>query len=220
MLIPPEVLIAGAVVGTVAAVVGTVLFLDRKRRALLEEYALVRGFRFEPERPGEERRYEGVFELFTQGRSRKWGNTISGKRGDAAFTAFEYQWVTGSGKHSTTNRIGAIVWDLEDATLPSFSLAPEGWFSRLGEIFGMQDIDFPDAAEFSRTYRLKGTDEGAIRAYFTPDIRQFFAVTPDQQVAGGGRFLFWYRFGRLPDPDELDEWLEQGSHIRRRFLKK
>jgi hypothetical protein len=209
--------------GGVAALLGAAALIaraqQRKRRAAYEEYSLVRGFTFEPERPEGERRFRDAFEPFNQGRRRTWSYTISGTRNRAPFTAFEYTWVTGSGKNSSTHRIGGVVWERDGVTLPTFALSPEGWFSRLGQMFGMQDIDFSESPEFSRGYRLKGPDENGIRSLFTPEIRQFFAATPEQYVAGGGRFLFWWRNLHLPTADQLDEWLEQGDQVRRRFFK-
>jgi hypothetical protein len=209
--------------GGVAAVLGVAALvarsLERKRRAAYEEYSLVRGFTFEPERSDGERRFGDVFGPFTEGRRRQWGYTISGTKNRAPFVVFEYSWVTGSGKNSSKNRLGAMLWERDGLALPTFALSPEGWFSRLGAMLGMQDIDFAESPEFSRAYRLKGPDEAAIRSLFTPEIRQFFAATPKQLVAGGGRFLFWWRSMRLPVADQLDEWLEQGDQVRRRFLK-
>jgi hypothetical protein len=98
-------------------------------------------------------------------------------------------------------------------------LTPEGWFTRLGAVFGMQDIDFVDSPEFSRAYRLRGRDESAIRELFGTEMRRFFEASPQQRVAGGGRFLFWWRDARLPQAEALDEWLEQGDQVRRRFFK-
>ena len=210
-------------VGGLAVMLGGLGFLlaarNRKRRAAYIEYSLIRGFTFENERPEGERRYADAFEPFTVGRSRKWGHTISGIRNQSAFTAFEYRWTTGSGKSSHTHWIGGIVWERERAVFPKFTLSPEGWVSRLGQIFGMQDIDFVESPEFSRMYQLKGPDEPLIRQLFSTEIRRFFEATPNQHVAGGGPFLFWFKHGQLPSIDELDEWLEQGDHVRRRFFK-
>lgn len=218
-MIPLSLLVIG---GSIAVAAGGYLVWrarERKRRAAYEEFCLVRGFTFEAERPHGELRFADAFDPFTQGRRRTWGYTISGTRNRGPFTAFEYKWVTGSGKHSTTHCIGGIVWERENSTLPKFALSPEGWFSRLGEVFGMQDIDFDESPDFSRAYRLKSPDEGGVRVVLTPEIRQFFAATPDQHVAGGGRFLFWWQSGRLPAADRLDEWLERGDQVRRRFFK-
>jgi len=45
-------------------------------------------------------------------------------------------------------------------------------------------------------------------------------VTLGQHVAAGGRFLFWWVDGRLPNAEQLDEWLELGDQVRRRFFKR
>src|SRR5688572_30334630 len=210
------------VMGGVAALVGAIAIIhnirERKRRASYEEFCGIRGFTFEAERPEGERRFRDAFEQFNQGHGRKWTHTITGSKNDSPFTTFEYQWVTGSGKHSSTHHIHGIIWERDDVSFPKFQLSPEGWFSKLGQMFGMQDVDFADSPEFSSAYRLKGSDEAAIRQLFTPEIRQFFAATPEQSVAGGGRFLFWWSNGHLPPADHLDEWLEKGDHVRRRFF--
>lgn len=217
-MIEPQFLI----IGGVAALVGVVALVSRaqqrKRRAAYEEFSMVRGFTFEPERPEGERRFRDVFEPFNEGRRRTWGYTISGTKNQEPFIAFEYQWVTGSGKHSSARRLSGIVWERDDISFPKFALSPEGWFSRLGELFGMHDIDFPESPAFSKAYRLKGPDESSIRQLFTTEIRRFLEATPDQYLAGGGRFLLWWRGRQLPPADELDEWLEQGDQVRRRFL--
>lgn len=211
------------VFGGLAVMLGGMALLNttrnRKRRAAFAEYSLIRGFTFEDKRPNGERRYADAFESFNAGHRRTWGNTISGTKNQAPFTAFEYRWTTGGGKSSQTHSICGIVWEHDRDSLPKFALSPEGWFARLGQVFGMQDIDFDESPEFSRMYRLKGPNEPLIRQLFTTEIRRFFEATPKQCVAGGGRFLFWFRNGVLPSPDELDEWLEQGDHVRRRFFK-
>jgi hypothetical protein len=38
-------------------------------------------------------------------------------------------------------------------------------------------------------------------------------------VIGGGRFLIWWLDAKLPAVERLDEWLEQGDQVRRRFFK-
>jgi hypothetical protein len=209
--------------GGIAVMLGGMSLLNaarnRKRREAYAEYSLVRGFTFEEKRPNGERRYADAFEPFSAGHRRTWGYTISGTKNQAAFTAFEYRWVTGSGKSSSAHRIGGIVWERDTDALPKFALSPENWLSRVGQVFGMQDIDFDESPEFSKMYRLKGPNEPLIRKLFTSEIRRFFEATPKQQVAGGGRFLFWFRHGPMPPVDEFDEWLEQGDHVRRRFFQ-
>ena len=219
-MIAPVWLIGGGLTGLMGAIALYQHVRQRKRREALTEYCQIRGFTFEPKRPGGERRFRDVFEPFQQGQDNSWRNTISGAKNGAPFIAFEYVWTTGSGRSRRTHHRSGLIWESDAVSFPKFALAPEGWFSRLGEFFGLQDIDFTDAPEFSQAYRLTGPNESAIRQLFTPEIRQFLAATPDQHVTGGGRFLIWWFDSELPAADELDEWLERGDHVRRRFFTK
>jgi len=217
MVAPEFVFIGGA------AVIGGAVWMfqrasARKRREAYTEYCLIRGFQYNPQQPDGERRFRDGFEPFQHGNSKSWRNTIAGVKNGAAFTAFEYQWTTGSGKSRRTNTRSGIIWERGDAGLPRFELQPEDLLSRLRNLFGTKDIDFFDSPEFSKAYRLEGPDESAIRKLFTPEIRRFFESTLDQRVTAGGRFLIWWFSSKLPDAAALDEWLEQGDHVRRRFF--
>jgi len=213
----PEYIAAGlAALVTVAGLVSYVW--DRKRAKAYAEFCLARGFKFEPQKREGERRFREVFDDFKRGGSEAWRNTISGEKNDIPFIAFEYVWTEG-GKHSHTENRCGMIWESDDVSFPKFALMPEGWFSKIGALFGMKDIDFPDSPEFSDRYRLIGINESGIRELFTPEIRQFFAATSNQQVVGGGRFLIWWFDDTLPSIKGLDEWLEKGDHVRRRFFK-
>src|SRR5436853_1892807 len=128
---------------------------NRRRRAY-ETFCFERGYRFEPERPGEEARHVATCPVFSEGHRRTWGFTIVGTSGGTPFTAFEYKWTTGSGKNSQTHRIGGLLWTVE-RSLPQFLLTPEGLWARLAAYFGGQAIDFPEAPEFSSAYRVPGS---------------------------------------------------------------
>lgn len=216
-MIEPWILVGGGL-----AVVGAAAWFqrarERKRRDAFAEYSLIRGYTYEPQRAEGERRFRAAFEIFTQGDNDSWRNTITGTKNQAPFTAFEYVWQTGSGKSRRTHTISGMIWERDDISLPKFTLAPEGWFSRLGDWFRKRDIDFVESPDFSRVYQLKGADEQAVRALFTPELRRFFEATPNQKVNGGGSFLFWWFDEKLPSVERLDEWLEQGDHVRRRFF--
>lgn len=216
-MIEPWLLIGGGL-----AVAGAAVWYqrvrERKRREAYAEYSLTRGFTYEPQRADGASRFRDAFEVFKQGGKDSWRNAITGTKNRAPFTAFEYVWHTGSGKSRHTHVVSGLIWERDDVSLPTFTLMPEGWFSRLGDWFSKRDIDFVESPEFSQVYQLKGPDEPAIRQLFTADLRRFFEATPNQKVNGGGRFLFWWSDKALPAPDKLDEWLELGDHVRRRFF--
>ncbi len=220
MMVAPQLIFIGG-----AAVIGGAVWMftrarARKRREAYTEYCLIRGFHYDPQHPEGERRFRDVFEPFQRGSSKSWRNTITGTRNGAAFTAFEYVWTTGSGKSRSTHTRSGMIWERDDARFPRFELWPEDLLSRLRKLFGARDIDFFDSPEFSKAYHLKGPDESAIRALFTQEIRRFFESTPAQRVTAGGPFLIWWFNSSLPDAAKLDEWLERGDHVRRRFFDK
>jgi hypothetical protein len=219
MLIEPQWVILGGM--AVLATGGLLLAraAERKRREGLEGFCLMRGFRFEASRPGAEAPLAEFFEPFRSGHSRKWGYTLSGAVGGRSVTAFEYAWVTGGGKSSHRHAIHAMLWETPGGRLPAFTLGPENLLTRLAGVFGGQDIDFADTPEFSNAYRLRGPDEAAIRAFLTPALRQYLALAPAQQIAAGGTHVLWWRGGRLPKPDQLEQFLMEGDALARQLLK-
>jgi len=215
--VPPAVLIGGIV-----AVVGGLLWLavamEKKRREALEQFCMMRGFTFERERKDGWRAYQAAVPLFDSGGRRRWGYTIAGRVGKRAFTAFEYAYTVSSGRNSQTYRFRVMCWETGDKKLPLFSISPEGFWKRLGQKLGRQDIDFDDDPTFSEAYELRGPDEAAIRAAFTPRTRGVLGATPGQHAASSGNHLFWWKSGRLPKPDDLDPFFMQGESIARVFL--
>jgi len=209
--------------GGVAALAGGGFLLaraaERKRREALEQFCLMRGFRFEEERPGAEAALAALFEPFRSGHSRKWGYTLTGAFSGRPITAFEYRWVTGGGKSSQTHVVHGILWESVNAHLPAFTLGPENFLTRIAAVFGAQDIDFDDTPDFSSAYRLRGKDEAAIRAFLTPALRQYLALAPGQRMAADGARLLWWRDGRLPKPDQLEQLLMEGDAVARKLLK-
>lgn len=219
MLIEPQWLIIGGVGALLGAGALVARAAERKRREALEQFCLMRGFRFEAERAGAEETLATLCEQFRSGHSRKWGYTLTGQVSSHPVTVFEYRWVTGGGKSSHRHSLHAILWDAPGGRFPTFTLTPENLLTRLAAAFGGQDIDFDDSPEFSKAYRLRGVDEAAIRAFLTPDLRQVMALTPGQQIAAAGTRFLWWRNGRLPKPDQMDQFLMEGDSLARRFLK-
>jgi hypothetical protein len=219
MLIEPQWIVLGGGAVLIAGGVFLARTAERKRREALEAFCLMRGFRFEAGRPGAEKALAALFEPFRSGHSRKWGYTLTGVVSGRPLTAFEYAWVTGGGKSSHRHAIHGILWETPGGRLPAFTLGRENLLTRLAGVFGAQDIDFADAPEFSSAYRLRGEDEAAIRAFLTPDLRQYLTLSPGQQIAASGAHFLWWRNGRLPRPDQLEQFLMEGDALARRFLK-
>ena len=222
-MIPAAAFVALAAIPVV--IVGAFLLTERRRRDALQQYTEQRGYQFERRRPGVPQELAEVFPIFRRGHRRSWGSTITGQVGGKPFTAFEYVYVTGGGNSSHRHALAMMLWEAPDVNLPRFSLAPEGFWARVAQRFGKQDFDFEGDEEFSRGYELQGDDEASVRALFTPARRAYLsAAGPDGQVqrhhlvAAGSRLLWWRR-GRLPVPDEMDQFLADGDRVRRLFME-
>ncbi len=214
---PPAVLIGG-IVAVIGGLIWLAVAMEKKRREALEQFCMMRGFTFERERKDAWRTYQAAVPLFDSGSRRRWGYTIAGRVGKRAFTAFEYAYTVSSGRNSQTYRFRVMCWETGDKKLPLFAISPEGFWKRLGQKLGRQDIDFDDDPTFSEAYELRGPDEAAIRGAFTPRIRGVLGATPGQHAASSGDYLFWWKSGRLPKPDDLDPFFMEGESIARVFL--
>ena len=223
-MIPPAAIIAIAVAIPVG-IVGVLAVAEKRRREALQQYGEQRGYQFERKRRGAEQVLADEFPIFQRGHGRSWGCTITGQVGGKPFTAFEYVYVTGGGRSSHRHPLAMMLWEAPAVRLPRFSCVPEGFWNRLAQRFGKQDFDFEGDEEFSRGYELQGDDEAGVRALFTAARRAYLsAAGPDGRIerhhlAGAGYRLLWWRTGRLPVPDEMDQFIADGDRMRRLFME-
>lgn len=120
-------------------------------------------------------------------------------------------------------------WPLLAALGVAVALIAVGYYSakRRREAYGVFaacEYSYP-VGKSRRSFRMmhwegeEALDEAAIRALFTPAVRQVFAHNRGHHVAGAGHHLFWWRLGTLPKPDELDAFLTEGDGIRRALVR-
>lgn len=114
--------------------------------------------------------------------------------------------------------VTAVVLRRGWAGLPAFQLYPKGLGQKLAALFGAQHVDFEDSPEFTRTYTLRGPDEGAIRRVFRNEVRDLFALNPGWHVeAGGGDFVVYRWADRSVRPRELPALVAQAVELREEF---
>src|SRR5438270_11086049 len=117
----------GVALTVVAAIALANRITTNRRRRAYETFCFERGYRFEPERPGEAARHVATCPVFSEGHRRTWGFTIVGTSGGTPFTAFAYKWTTASGKNSQTHRIGAPLRATEPALSQSLATPEDSW---------------------------------------------------------------------------------------------
>lgn len=151
------ILIVAAVIALI--IIGAVQ--AARRRKELAEWSRAQGFSFSPDSDyGMDSRYPD-FSCLHEGSSRYAYNVIEGEQKDRPICAFDYHYETYSadskGNRQTHHHyFSAVIVDTELRLRPLFIRA-EGFFDKVAEFFGFDDIDF-ESAEFSRKFCVKSKD--------------------------------------------------------------
>lgn len=143
------------------------------------------------------------FALFNQGHGKNIKNFMYGEANGVKAAVFDYVFITGSGKHQHTHHQSVTYLESPNLRLPYFSLRSEGFFTRIMQAFGYQDIDFGQRPEFSKLYLLRGQDEPHIRQTFNDGLLSFFESYQGTCVDGGNTQLFLFRAGHRVPPQEV-----------------
>ncbi len=155
--LPILILIAVVVVAALAAG----WYLSARRRKELDAWAASKGIGFSP---GHDRGMEAVFPHFDclrQGSNRYAYNIMHGAWKNREFTGFDYHYETYSysskgGRQTHHHHFSAVVL-VGPVRLKPLFIRPEGFFDKVTEFFGADDIDF-ESAEFSRKFFVKSPD--------------------------------------------------------------
>ncbi|MEX1229131.1 MAG: hypothetical protein WEB58_02750 [Planctomycetaceae bacterium] len=153
----------------------------KKRWEELSAWAASRGLVFHPDK---DRGFDDDFSEFShlrQGSSRYAYNIIEGRYNNFTFTAFDYHYETHStdskGRRQTHHHYftAAIV----EAGLPlkPLFIRSEGFFDKVTEFFGFDDIDF-ELAEFSREFHVKSPDRRWAFDVLHQESMEFLLASP------------------------------------------
>ena len=195
-----------------AALFGLPWLIERGRQKAYAAFCLTRGYQYVPSRSHAESQYADVVGMFKIGTNHTWRDELSGVFNGRPFTAFEYQYRTGGIRFRGVYIKAMIHWRLDRGILPHFTLVPAStYLFRVGRT--PEDIDFPEDKPFSKAYILTGSDQAAVRALFTPELRSALAAVPGQFVAAQAQDVFWWREGRLPRPGEFEAFLTEGDRV-------
>lgn len=202
----------------IGAVVGGVLLYnwwnEKRRRERLMQAALESGFQFEPEGTPLPVEAQLLSDVLSRGRDHQMKNILRGAAGGSEVLLFDYFFTEGSGRNSQTYKQTLAAFRVRGG-LPSFKLAPESWWHKLGAAFGYQDIDFDAHPEFSKRYLLRGKDEAAIRQLFHPGLVHYFETLPKHNlnVEGAGEWLLVYELNKRFEPQKLREFADERAQF-------
>lgn len=164
------VFVAFFILVVAAVIVGGICY-SSKRRKDLAAWAAVNGLSFNPDKDSAMDARFGEFSCLQEGHSRYAYNIMTGSWSDPgdkdaplpdgltelAVCAFDYQYVVGYGKNQQTHIFSVVVAD-SPIPLQPLLIRPEGFFDKVAEFFGADEIKF-ESAEFSRKFFVKSPDK-------------------------------------------------------------
>ena len=203
-----------------AGLVALILYADKRRSNKIQAIATRLGYTFRRKPTDADNTLIAGCNIANAGHSRSTSNILeAAESAELKITLFEYAYTIGYGKSS--QRYNQTVTRMQSTVfyLPGFILYPETIFSKLGKLFGGADINFPEAPAFSKKYILRGPDEAAIRALFTPTVLQFFEQRKALTIDSAGDTLFLHRANRRIKPEELESHIAEAKSVLALFFE-
>jgi hypothetical protein len=197
-----------------------VSYRDRERLRKIEEQARSLGWTFRRQPTSADNDLPIGCYLAETGRDPAVSNVLEVARTDELnFVLFDYKYTVSYGKseHSPQQTIARIKSPL--LKLPSFLLFPETIFSKVAKVFGQTDVNFPDSPAFSDQYILRGLDETALRAIFSPALRKALEPLDHLTIEGADDVLFIFRVERRVKAEELVARIEEDKKILALFFE-
>lgn len=130
---------------------------------------------------------------------------------------FDYQYTISTGKSSVTYKQTVFFVQSKQLNLPQFFLRPERFFHKIGNLFGIKDINFEEHPVFSEQYWLKGNSESLIRKTMNEDVLHFFTIEKEWNLEGLNYFLIFYKHKHLMGEEELVDFYQKGNEIVKLF---
>lgn len=154
------------------------------------------------------------FHLFRQGRWRQITNMLyrSDPMLQTEFYLFDYKFRRGKGR-AGDHRQTVFFAHSRLLALPVFSMRPEGLFEKIGQLIGIEDIDFEEFPEFSRQYYLRGDDPDYIRASMNDRVLHYFSREKNWYMEGVNYYLVLYRMNKLLPPGEIRRFFHKSLEI-------
>ncbi len=190
-------------------------YLERKRMLAMAGTCRLMDFTFTANLAKNDLKALEYLPIFKQGRGNTGRNRMDGRVGDCDVTVMDFRFVTGSGKNSRTWKQTLVILPDGGSELPDFQLCPENFLHRLGRLFGMQDLNFPEHPEFSKRYLLRGKDEAAVRALFSAELLEFLTQNQGWWVDAQNGTLVVYRKGKTKKPEAVPELVAHALRIQR-----
>jgi hypothetical protein len=208
------------IVAFIVAIFAVIIYFDRKRSAKLEAAAKALGFAFRRKPLPQDQTLVAGSALQAMGHGHRVRNIIEvPEREGARCTLFDFTYVVGHGKNSKTYTQTVARVESPKLNLPAFQLRPEGVLLKIAQSLGLRDFDFQEWPVFSKMYQLRGQDEAAVRAVFTPPILSYCEQNRGLWMSANGQFLWVHRERRRVKADEIAAFLASSLEVATLFLE-
>jgi hypothetical protein len=177
---------------------------DKKRRAMLQAFALSNGWTYVASDDSWCERFDGS--PFGEGQSHRASNILTGAYEGAPMVAFDYSYETSTtdskGNRSTTTHRFAICAIELRAALPRLELTPESTLTRLAGHLGMGDVEL-ESEDFNRRYRVSANDPKFAYDVLNPRTMAALLARPVLHMRLSGIDALCWESGRLEPADLL-----------------
>lgn len=211
-----EVLLIVAGVALIAVIAYYSWLAAKKRREAFQTWSAAHGWNYISQRD------RGTYERFrfldklNQGSNRYAFDRLSGEwegRNAEAFT-FHFETHSSDSKgHRRTHHhyIGIVAISIE-REFPELRIHPEGLFSKIGQFFGYDDIDF-ESVEFSKKFSVRSENKKLAFDFCNTGMMEYLLQHSKTALELEGNTLAIYDANRL-NPDEVEPYLNHLSKIR------
>lgn len=204
------VLVVAIATAVITALVVGHLIAQQRRNALAALAARL-GLKFCPDKDSDLADTLSFLDRLDQGRSRYVYNRLSGDYQGHPVMAFDFHYKTGSGKHTQHHHLSILTLKLS-RSFPELIITPEGFFSKIAQSFGYDDIDF-ESAEFSRTFCVRSPDKKFAYDVCHTGMMEYLLARHDLAIEFEGNALA-LAFDRCLDVEEIEPRLRQLVEIR------
>ena len=150
-------------------------------------------------------------------------NVLGGTFNGTYFAIGDFNITVGSDSRKRKQYQTYVVIHSGKLTSPNFCLQPESALFRMAEgllnrLTGSVDIDFPTHPDFSDNYFLKGSNEDAVREFFTPRVLEYFQAHHGLSVEVFNGTLVFFRLGELVKPEDIKALIDNGMEVHQVLL--
>jgi hypothetical protein len=176
----------------------------KKRRLAMQAFAAENGLTFSEGRDHSMESRFPVFKRLREGSNRYAYNVMAGARANHSVCCFDYHYETYStnskGQRQTHHHHYSAVVLEHGLPMRALFLRPEGFFDKVTEMFGWDDIDF-ESGQFSREFFVKAPDKRWAFDVLHQGTIEFLLESPRYHVEFQGPFAMAWRGGRFQPAD-------------------